>query len=167
MRRISILAIALAGLAVLFAGCSSNPKKKDYPVTVARFMVETTGDEVGVPVRLPVSGSVVRISPRAMITEYDITYAELLESDLGPCVMFQLSQQAGRDLYRISATNQGNRLVTTVNGRPLAAYRMDRPMGEGMIISYLEVPAAEMAEMVKNINKTSADLQKELEKKKK
>lgn len=152
--------------AALLSGCGSS-SKKDYPVTVPRFLLEASGDDVGINVRLPISGVVVRVSPKSMITEYDITRAQVVQSDLGPAVMFQLTSEATRDLYRISATNLGRRLLTTLNGEPVAVSNMDRPIGEGVIISYMEVAASELPRLVEDINKTCADLQKELAKKRK
>lgn len=154
----------IASFMFFVAGCGTT-SKKDYQVEVARFLVEARGDDSGVNIQLPISGSVVRVSPKAMITEYDVVSAQVVQSDLGVCVMFQLTQDAGRALFRISATNQGSRLVTTINGVPLAAQVMQRPIGDAVIISYLEIPPEELPELVKNINKTSADLQKELAKK--
>lgn len=166
MRRLSFLSICFT-LSLLLAGCGSTPSKKDYPVTVPRFLIEADSEEVGINVRLPLSGSVVRVSPKSMVTEYDVTNVQVVQSDLGAALMFQLTPDATRDLYRISATNQGKRIVTTLNGEALAASRMDRPLAEGVIVAYLEVPATELPELATNITRTCADLQKELAKKKK
>ncbi len=167
MQRISWFScLCVLGLTFLLSGCASN-SKKDYPATVARFLIEARGDDAGINIQLPVSGVVIRVSPKAMITEYDIVSAQLVQTDLGPCVMFQLTQEAGRALFRISATNQGSRLITTINGRALGARLMERPIGDALIISYLELPASGLPELVDNINKTAVDLQKELAKKKK
>lgn len=166
MQRFSRLTLLVLLLAALFtAGCGSS-SKKDYPVTVTRFLVEATGDEVGVNLRLPVSGVVVRAGPKAILTEYDIVSAQVVESDLGPAVMFQLTTQASRDMFRLTATNLGRRLVTTVNGLALGVTRLDRPLGDGVVISYLEVKPEALSELVENINKTSADMQKEVSKRK-
>ncbi|MFH1498263.1 MAG: hypothetical protein ABII82_10605 [Verrucomicrobiota bacterium] len=167
MKRLSWFTAACAiALSVLFSGCGST-SEKDYPVSVPRFLIEADGDEVGINVRLPLSGVLVRVKPKSIITEYDITNAQVVQSDLGAAVMFQLTSQAARDLYRLSATNQGRRILTTVNGEALAASRMDTPIGEGVIVSYLEIPPELLPELVENINKTCRDLQKELDKQKK
>jgi len=165
-RIIRLVSFGIVGLSILLTGCSST-SKKNYPVTVARFLVEATGDDAGVNVQLPISQVTVRVSPKAMITEYDILSAQLVQSDLGPAVMFQLNQQAGRDLFRLSATNLGSRLVTTINGAAVGARRMDRPIGDSVIISFIELPPEDLPELVTNINKTSSDLQKELADRKK
>lgn len=165
-RIIRLVSFGIVGLSVFLTGCSSTAER-DYPAAVVRFLVEATGDDAGVNVQLPISQVTVRVSPKAMITEYDIVSAQLVQSDLGPAVMFQLNQQAGRDLFRLSATNQGSRLVTTINGAAVGARRMDRPIGDSVIISFIEIPAEDLPELVTNINKTSTDLQKDLAKRKK
>lgn len=159
-----LVSLCLIGLCVLFTACSSS-SKKDYPVTAPRFLIEARNEDAGVNLRLPVSGVVVRTSPKVMITEYDVVNATVVETDLGPCVMFRLTPQAGRDLFRLTAINVGSRLVTTINGIPLGVRLLERPIGDSVIITYLEVKPEALPEVVENINKTCADMQKEIAKK--
>lgn len=158
--------LGLIALSLAVAGCgSSSSKKKKYPVTVARFMLEASDREVGTLVRLPLSGSTINVLPKTYFTEYDISKCEVVDNELGKGLFFQLTEQASRDLYRLSASNQGRRLITTVNGVAIGAVRVDRPIAQGFIITYVEVPLTAMEEMAKNISLTSADARKEAEKK--
>lgn len=153
-----ILVIAIAG------GCVTS-KKKDYPPTVARFMLEAAPDEAGVTVRLPKSGSTITIAPKSYFTEFDIVKCEVLDNELGKCLVFQLTPQAGRDLYRLTATNQGRRIVTAINAVAIGARRIERPIGDGYIVTYVEADEKELADLAKNVTRTSRDAQAELEKK--
>lgn len=165
-----LLLSALAAVVVLLVGaCESttSKKKKDYPSTVARFMVEAAPGEPGVTVQLPKSGSTIIITPKAYFTEYDILKCDVLDNELGKCLVFQFTELAARDLYRMSATNQGRRIVTFVNAVPIGAVRIDRPINGGYMVTYVEVDEKEMVEMAKNITKTSKDAQEEMKKKEK
>lgn len=149
------------------AGCSSSRKgkKKDYPMAVARFMLEAPPRDYGVNVQLPVSETVIRVQPRSVFTEYDIASCEVVKNDMGPGLYFQLTREAATDLYRVSATNQGRRLVTVINGTAVGAVRIDRPISQGFIVTYVELPEEGLAELAKNIVRTSADGREELQKK--
>ncbi|MEN9841764.1 MAG: hypothetical protein RL376_1564 [Verrucomicrobiota bacterium] len=158
--------LGLIALSLGLVGCGSgSSKKKNYPVTVARFMLEASDREVGTLVRLPESGSSINVMPKTYFTEYDITKCEVVDNELGKGLFFQLTEQASRDLYRLTASNLGRRIITTVNGVAIGAVRFDRPIAQGFIITYVEVPAGELEAMAKNIALTSADARKEAEKK--
>ncbi len=165
MKRILCL-LSLATALFLISGCSSNPKR-DYPVTMARFVMEARPGELGTLVRLPVSGTQVSVSPKSLITEYDYQNVEAIETELGPYLMFSLTSAASRDLFRITATNVGSRLVLLVNGTALGARRIERPFGEGVILVHPEVDPETVTELATNLTKTSTDMRKDLEKKKK
>ncbi len=157
-------AFLLLGLALVATGCASS-KKKDYPIAVVRFMMESGGRESGGTVRLPRSGTTMMVAPKAEFSEYDIVRCSVVENELGKSLAFQLTPQAGRDLYRLSAMNQGLRIITVLNGRAIGARRIDGPLAQGHIVTYVEIDERELDELAKNITSTSLDAQKELEKK--
>ena len=158
--------LGLMALGFFAAGCGSgSSKKKDYPVTVARFLLEASDRDVGSQVRLPISGTTISILPKTYFTEYDVMKCEVVDNELGKCLYFQLTEQASRDLYRLTASNVGRRLVTTVNGTVIGAVRFDRPISQGFIITYVEAPGEDLLLMAKNISRTSEDARKEAAKK--
>lgn len=167
MRFPKVLAWFLCLLVIPFtAGCASSKKskKKDYPITVARFLVEAQPRDYGVDVRLPISESVIRVQPKSVFTEYDVQGCTVVQGEFGPSLYFQLTPQSVSDLYRLSALNQGRRLVTVINGNPVGAMRIERPLSQGIIITYVEVPESELAALAANIVRTSADGREELKK---
>lgn len=168
MLSLRLFLVPFLGLALLTAnGCLSRSKKKDYPLTVARFVLEAGPRDASAVVRLPTSGVSIAVEPKSYFTEYDIEGCEVVNNELGKGLAFRLTAQAGRDLYRLSVPNQGKRIVTLINGRAIGARRIDGALSQGYIVTYVEVPEEELEEMAKNITKTSADLREELEKKQK
>lgn len=155
----------LLTVAVLTGGCLGSSKKRDPETNeVVRFMLESPARNPGALVRLPKSGTSIAISPKSYFTEYDVVKCDVIENELGKALVFELTPQAGRDLYRLSVTNQGLRLVTVVNGVAVGAQRINTPISNGYIITYVEVDEARMEEMAKNITETSAEARKDIEK---
>lgn len=168
MRSLRLLLVPLLGIALLATGgCLSRSKKKDYPMTVTRFLLEADSGNAGGVVRLPTSGVSIAVEPKSYFTEYDIEACEVVNNELGKALVFKLTNQAGRDLYRLSVPNQGKRIVTMVNARPIGARRIEAPLSQGYILTYVEVPEDQLETLAKNIERTSKDLREELEKKQK
>lgn len=156
---VSLLLIAAFSL----AGCQT-PEKVDYTPTLARFFMEEA-DARTVSVTLPQSGVRVMVGPKPVLTEGDIVNVELMQVDLGKCLMFQLTPAAARDLYRVSGSNQGRRLVLFLNNVPMGARRMEGPLAEGAVLVFVEVPDATLPALVNNLKKTAAAVQRAAAKK--
>jgi hypothetical protein len=158
------LALSAIMALVFTAGCESG-STKNYPVTIANFLIEARPTEAGAPVTLPQSGLPLTVLNRPQFTEYDITKVQIAKSDLGSFLVFNLTPQASRDLYRFTVSNRGLRLLLTLNGIPAGARLIDRVFTDGNIMIFAEIPDDELPDLVVNLNKTSADIQKQLEKK--
>jgi hypothetical protein len=152
------------GVMAAVAGCGSVATPKDYTPTQARLFLESA-DRSAPSVRLPTSGAVVAVSPKAIITEGDIVDAEVMQVELGRCLLLRLTPTAARDLYRLTVVNQGRRLVLTLNDVALGARVIDAPLAEGAVLIFVEVPEAELPALVRNLKLTSAELQRAIARK--
>ena len=150
--------ISLLGFLLTLAGCQS-PTSVDYTPTVARFFLEEASART-VSATLPQSGVRVMIGPKPVLTEGDIVNVELMQVELGKCLMFQLTPAAARDLYRVSGSNQGRRLVLFLNDVAVGARRMEGPLAEGRVFVFVEMADAALPALVENIKKTSVALQR-------
>lgn len=162
MTRLALLAI-FAGM-LWCGGCQSASAPKDYTPTSARFFLES-GSGDGTPVMLPQSGVRVTLNSKPVITEGDIVNVELVQVDLGKCLLVQLTPTATRDFYRLSVTHQGRRLVLLVNDAPLGARRIDGVITNGAIFVFVEIPEADLPALVNNLKKSSVAMQRELARK--
>lgn len=151
----------------LASGCRTGKAKPDYSPISARFFMEARKGEQGLPISLPISGVSLEVDPRPVLLEFDITGVQLVRGEFGPGLMFVLTAQAARDLYRISASSQGRRLVLSLNGTPVSATPFSGPLGSGAIVVYPEVAADRMGELARNLDLTSIDVQTQAAKKKK
>ncbi len=153
-------------LAALFAvaGCNTSTKKKDFDPTVARFFLEASERDAFASVTLPVSGVQIAINNKPVVTEYDFSGVQLAQSDLGKFLVFILTGDAARDVYRVTGNNQGKRLVLFINDKPVGARMIDRAFNTNSIAVFAAIPEELLPELVKNLNATSVDIQKQLEK---
>lgn len=152
-----LLAVGLAGL----AGCGTTPESRLVADTVARFYLESPPGQ-GTPVTLPRSQVGLRVNPKPVLTEGDLANVELVQVDLGRCLMFQLTPAAARDFYRLSVTNQGRRLVLHLNGAALGARRLDGAITDGVVFVFVELPDDELPGLVERLKRTIAAVQREV-----
>jgi hypothetical protein len=143
---------------LLFAGCQTSPKAPDYQPLVARFFLEVRPGEAGVPVQLPVSGVRLTVNPKPVLVEYDIVNAEVAKVELGPCLLLQLTPAAARELYRMSVTHLGQRLVLFLNDGPVGARRLEQAMADGVVLVFLETPETDLPAQVARIKRTATDI---------
>lgn len=165
--RISIqLWIALPGIIALWSasGCQSSSAPKDHTTMSARFFLEAANND-GTPLTLPQSGVRLSVNSKPVITEGDIVNVELVQVDLGKCLLVQLTPSATRDFYRLSVAHQGRRLALVVNGKALGARRIDGVITNGVIYVFVELPDGELPKLVDNLKKSSVAMQRELARK--
>jgi len=159
----SFLTALMALTALSFSGCQSKVPR-DYSPTHARLFLESV-DGRGSTKTLPKSGVVISIGTKAMITEVDIVNAEVAQVDLGRCLMLQLTPAATRDLYRLTGSNQGKRLVLTLNDVPVGARTIDAPFTDGTLFIFVEMTDAQLEDLVRDLKRTSFGIQKDIQRK--
>ena len=160
------MTLALAGIVGcgLGCGCQSAAAPRDYTPLAARFFLEAANND-GTPLTLPQSGVRLSVNSKPVITEGDIVNVELVQVDLGKCLLIQLTPSATRDFYRISVAHQGRRLAMVVNGKALGARRLDGVITNGVLYVFVEVPESELPALVENLKKSSVAMQRELARK--
>jgi hypothetical protein len=137
---------------------------RNYTPLTARFFLEAANTD-GTPLTLPQSGVRLSVNSKPVITEGDIVNVELVQVDLGKCLLIQLTPSATRDFYRISVAHQGRRLAMVVNGKALGARRLDGVITNGVLYVFVEVPDSELPALVDNLKKSSVAMQRELARK--
>lgn len=157
-----LILFGLVGSLLLSAGCQNRSTQLE-DTSVARFLIESDSAKGSIQVVLPISGVSLRVAPKPVITEFDIRQVVEAEVEMGRCVLFQLSPAASRDLYRLTASNIGRRLVVVINGETLGARLIDRPLEAGTLFIFMEVSDEILPELVENLNATTMKIQEELE----
>ena len=157
------VAIALVSL-VAALGCNTSSKKKDYDTMVARFYLEANEREAFATVTLPISGVQIAVNAKPIVTEFDYTGVSSAQSELGKFLVFSLTADAARDVYRVTGNNQGKRLVLFINDKPVGARVIDGAFNTGSIAVFAALPEEMLPELVKNLDGTSVELQKKIAK---
>lgn len=147
---------AVALIALLAAGCQA-PRVAEGPAAVARFYLEAPADGA-TRVVLPVSELELAIEPKPVLTEHDFATVELTELELGKAVTFGLTPMASRDLYRLTAANQGRRLVLVVEGEAVGARPIEAPIEDGMLAVFIELPDEELPELVRRLERMALNV---------
>jgi len=156
MRNFSVMGCALV-MSVL-AGCQSlSTKPVGVAPVVVRFHLETL-PEMSEAVQLPQSGVGLNVAPKPVFNEYDIGNAEVARVEMGPCLLVQLTPAAIRDLYRLSVSAQGRRLVLSLDGVFLGVHRIDHAMADGLVPVFLEVEDDQLPVIVARIKFTSTEM---------
>lgn len=144
---------------VFMAGCQT-PGKRDYDPVIAQFLLEVPPQmRMAQTVQLPRSGVPIVVAGAPVLTEIDIRNVELVQVDLGLCLMFEFTPDGARALLRISGANLGRRLVVTLNGRPFGARVLDGPIVDGRLLVFVELPDDELSDTAVNLKRTAQEIQ--------
>jgi hypothetical protein len=156
-----ILLLLTAGLV---AGCQTAAQVDKTVSTRPRFFMESSATS-STTVILPRSGVPIAINPKPVFTEADVMDVELVQVELGQCLMFRLTSSAARDLYRMSGTNQGRRLVLLLDGEPMGARRMDGALNSGVLFIFVELPDETLPGLVGRLKASVGAVQRALARK--
>ena len=158
-----ILALGLLALAFFQNGCESSKGMNPSEMSRARFVLETNAsDGYAAAVRMPISQVQIALESEAILSEFDYQSIAAVDLELGKCLLFTLNPAASRELYRISVTNQGKRVVLLVNGEPVGVRRFDGPIQDGRLHVFLELEDSKVEELAIKLNETNRDIQKKL-----
>jgi len=112
-------------------------------------------------VTLPVSEVELSIEAKPVLTEYDFAAVEVGELELGKCLVFRMTPEAARDLYRLTVANQGRRLVLAIDGEAWGARPIEAPIEDGVLAVFVEVPETALPELARKLAATTARMRAE------
>ena len=163
MNRFLKKACLLFPLALILTAGGCMKDKNIENARVPRLMIEKSGVNYGalngMELTLPVSRTSIRVEKEPLINEFEIRNVELVKVELGMALLFQLSEKGSRVLYRASVSENGNRIVLTVNGNALGARRIDGAMESGLFYTFVELPDDELGQFVLDLKATLEQLQ--------
>jgi hypothetical protein len=147
---------------VLVASCKKDSDPDE--LRVPRLMIEARGvsygNLTGDTLTLPVSGTQIAVQSEPLVSEFEIVNVELVKVDMGMALLVQVTEKGARALYRGSVTNNGGRVVLTINGNPIGARRLDGAIENGDFYTFVEVDDEELGELVVKIKETLIEIQK-------
>jgi hypothetical protein len=144
---------------LLWPACAQAPASRSA-VTTVRFFLEADRDAAALIV-LPVSGVQIAVEAKPVLSEFDLVDVQVVREELGECLRFQFSRAAARDLYRMTTTRQGRRLVLLVGDQPLGARRIERPSADGQVQIFVERPDAMLPTLAAELREIAAQTQRQ------
>jgi hypothetical protein len=145
--------VALILVCLGLAGCGSS--RRQEPTLAARFYVEAAANEASVPVVLPRSGVRIRVSPKPVLSEYDVTNVAVAEVELGRCLAIGFTAAAGDALLRLSQAHDGRRLVLLIDGEPVGARVLDSSIEPGRLLIFVERTDAELTRLAARLQRSA------------
>lgn len=146
------------------AGCLTTGRN-DFEPHLARFYLEESAKLPAshiVDMVLPISGSHITVRSKPVFAEWDVLHAVAVETEFGPALLFMFKPEAANDLYRTTISNQGRRLVLTINGMPVGAHYLERPIQDGRVLFFLEVEDSQIPRIAEGLQKTVGAIQDRL-----
>lgn len=124
-------------MAALFLQACEEPPKHIMRVRV------TSGNQQYAnrtqPVTLPISGMTMNVYTQPVVLEGDIVNVELARVQMGLGLLIQLSEIGARQLYRVTGSSQGEKLVLFINDQPVGVRVIDAPMQDGQFFTFVEM----------------------------
>jgi hypothetical protein len=117
----------------------SAPRAAGLVTGRVRFFLESP-DVAAAPLALPQSGVRVAVGSEAVLTQADFVDVELVNAELGRCLLFHLTPTAAQRLDDLANSARGRRLVLSVNDVPLGARRIDQAVRQATLAIFVEVP---------------------------
>ena len=162
MRSITSSLFLLLSSLIFLVGCKEEPLEN---LSVPRLMVEGRGVNYGALgadiLTLPVSGTSIQVQSEALVSEFDIINVEMVKVEMGIALLVQVSTKGARDLYRGSVSNMGGRIVLTVNGNPIGAWRIDGAIQDGNFYTFVEIDDEEVGQLVLDIKESLVEIQRQ------
>ena len=147
-----------AGFCGFFAACQT-PSRDEAALRV-RFHLENnhaaTRGAVQ-PWRMPVSGVAVTVNALPALMEDDIINVELVEVELGRCLLFEFNRPGARALLALTAANPGQRLLLLIEGAPVGLRVIEGPEASGQWLTFTELSDPELETLVLRLKRSFGD----------
>lgn len=159
--------VVAGALAILSATTACQSRKPQEPIFVARFHLETAPNlpaPWAVPMELPRSGTTLAVVRSPVLTETDLANVELVQVELGLCLLFQFTEFGARNLFQVTGGNLGRRLVLAVNGQPVGVRIIDGPVSNGNWLTFTELEDDEVTQLAVDLKRSVLEMRRRAEK---
>ena len=123
------------GLVVLVSGCALFGKHQPPATLAVHEQVDAALPETRVrKVEVPMTGLTIPINPYPTLTEKDLQSAELHPTAGGAAILLRFDIHGTMALQELSTRIRGGYIVTFLDGRPVSAWLVDRPVENGQML---------------------------------
>ncbi|MDR2372169.1 MAG: hypothetical protein LBD60_03420 [Puniceicoccales bacterium] len=158
--------VGLAVVGLLLGGCRTA---KDLPKSDFQFFIEQKSDTNNFlwssTATMPVSHLSINICSQPILFANDIESVRIAQSNFGKCLIFQLTQRAAIEFYRLSVDGLGRKIIFVFNGKTLGlSLPIRNTTLDGTFTIFPEMEDHELDQLVEDINDTVVKLKKLKEK---
>ncbi|MDR0417969.1 MAG: hypothetical protein LBH08_00845 [Puniceicoccales bacterium] len=147
---------------IFFTSCQTT---KDLPKFDFQFFIEqkSKGDDFvwSSTATMPVSHLSIHICSQPILLAGDIESVRITQSNFGKCLIFQLTQRAAIEFYKLSVEGLNRKIVFVFNGKAIGLsmpIRDAKP--DGTFVIFPEMEDHELDQLVKDIDDTIVKLRK-------
>jgi hypothetical protein len=154
--------VLLLILGLLFGGCKTT---KDLPKFDFQFFIEqksNTDDFLwSSTATMPISHLSINICSQPILLANDIEWVRIAQSNFGKCLIFQLTQRAAIEFYKLSVEGLGRKIVFVFNGKSLGlSMPISNTTLDGTLAIFPEMEDDALDQLVIDINDTIVKLKK-------
>ncbi|MDR2812463.1 MAG: hypothetical protein LBB05_01565 [Puniceicoccales bacterium] len=147
---------------IFFAGCQTS---KDLPKCDFQFFIEqkSNADDFlwSSTATMPISHLTINICSQPILLANDMESVRIAQSNFGKFLVFQLTQRAAVEFYKLSVEGLGRKIVFVFNGKALGLSMPIRNVTlDGTLAIFPEIEDHELDQLVKDINDTITKLKK-------
>jgi hypothetical protein len=146
---------------IFLTGCQTT---KELPSSNFHFFLEQGSNEENLVwssmAVMPISDLKINICSQPIFFATDIDLVRIAESNFGKCLIFQLTQRAAIEFYKLSVEGLGRKIVFVLNGKVLGLVLPISNAMEGTFAIFPEMDEGELDQLVADLNDAVKQLKK-------
>lgn len=138
---------------LLLSGCATEKEQ-----TTLRFHEQISSslpNKLYRDIPIPKTGLTVQVERFPVLTEREIAAAEIYPTAGGAAIMLRMEIQGSMALNELTTRSRGRYLVTFLDGRPVAAWFMDKRIDNGVFLLEGDFTEEEAKKAVESLNRQS------------
>lgn len=140
---------------LLAAGCASFGDKEATTVRFHEQISSSLPSKLYRDITIPPLGLTIQVDRFPVLTERDIAEAQLLPTPGGSAILLRLEPHGTMALNELTTRSRGRYLVVFLDGRPVAAWFMDRRIENGEFVLEGDFTDEEAKKAVESLNRQS------------
>lgn len=154
--------MGLLMVGLLLGGCRTA---KDLPKSDFQFFIEQKSDMDNFlwssTATMPISHLSINICSQPILLANDVESVRIAQSNFGKCLIFQLTQRAAIEIYKLSVDGVGRKIVFVFNGKALGlSLPIRNTTLDGTFAIFPEMEDHELDQLAKDVNDTIVKLKK-------
>ncbi|MCX7887373.1 MAG: hypothetical protein N3B01_09010 [Verrucomicrobiae bacterium] len=140
---------------LLLAGCAGLGGRQETTLRFHEQISSALPEKMYRSIAVPAAGLTIMVDRFPVLTERDVGAAELYPTAGGSAILLRLEPQGTMRLNEMTTRSRGRYLVIFLNGRPVAAWFMDKRIDDGVFLLEGDFTEEEARKAVESLNRQS------------